>query len=144
MDSDQYISILKEIAETGKEVSLMVSGCSMNPFLGDKRDMISFTRPDRELRRGDMVFYQRADGQYVMHRICRVKQDGYYITGDAQTEIEGPVQREQIFGLVQKVCRKGRWIGPEDFWWRFFAHVWIRLIPLRPMILKMYKLIFKN
>lgn len=144
VDTYQYISMLKEIAEQGKEVSLLVSGGSMTPFLGDKRDTISFRSPDRELRRGDMVFYQRPNGQYVMHRICRIKEEGYYIIGDAQTEIEGPVKREQIFGLITTVQRKGKWIGPEDFWWKFFEKIWIRVIPLRPFLIKTYLLFFKK
>ena len=66
-----------------------------------------------------------------MHRICRVRPEGFYLVGDAQTEIEGPIRREQIFGRVVSVRRKGRRIGPGNFWWEFFEHVWIRVIPLR-------------
>ena len=73
-----------------------------------------------------------------MHRICKVKEEGYFIVGDAQQVIEGPVQESQIFGLVTKVKRKGKWIGPKDFWWEFFEHVWIRLIPLRHILMRVY------
>ena len=34
----------------------LIAGSSMSPFLCHNRDYIYFTRPDRELRRGDMVF----------------------------------------------------------------------------------------
>lgn len=85
-----------------------------------------------------MVFFQREDGRFVMHRIWKIKNDGYYIVGDAQTEIEGPVKEEQIFALITKVHRRGKWIGPGNFWWEFFEHVWIRVIPLRPYISKLY------
>ena len=94
--------------------------------------------PDRPLRVGDMVFFQRRSGQYVLHRICKVKDGGYYIVGDAQTAIEGPVSREQIFALVTRVQRKGRILAPGDFWWEFFARVWVRLIPLRPLLIRLY------
>ena len=114
----------------------------MSPFLGHARDTIYFQKPDRKLRRGDIVFYQRLGGQFVMHRICRVTEDGYYMVGDAQTEIEGPLKREQIFALITKVNRKGKWIGPGNFWWEFFEHVWIRMIPLRPMICRFYGFMF--
>lgn len=138
VDTNEYVSMLRELTEAGKEVSLLISGSSMSPFLAHMRDYICFKKPDRELKKGDMVFYQRKNGQFIMHRICKVKSNDFYIVGDAQAEIEGPVKREQIFAVVTKVKRKGKWIGPGDFWWEFFEHVWLRVIPMRRVLMKMY------
>ena len=121
VDNDQLISMLRSLTEEGKDVSLLISGSSMAPFLVHHRDYILFGKPNRELRKGDMVFFQRTNG--------------YYIVGDAQTDIEGPIKREQIFGLIKKVQRKGKWIDEHNFWWRFFEKIWINVVPLRPYIL---------
>ena len=118
--------------------------CQRPAFLGHGRDTIFFSAPDRELRRGDMVFYQRDSGQFVMHRIWKVKKDGYYIVGDAQTDIEGPIRRDQIFARITKVNRKGKMISNGDFWWEFFEKVWIRMVPLRPAIVKFYTAVFSR
>ena len=144
VDTSEYVSVLREIAESGKVVSLRISGGSMTPFLAHGRDYIYFTKPDRELRRGDMVFYQRQNGQYVMHRIYKKKADGYYIVGDAQAEIEGPVAESQIFARIAKVKRKDRLLQPGDFWWEFFEHVWIRIVPLRMPIVRLYTAVVKT
>lgn len=141
VDTNEYVSVLRELAEEGRVVTMVIAGSSMSPFLCHNRDYIYFTRPDRELRRGDMVFYQRDTGQYVMHRIYKKKTDGYYMVGDAQTQIEGPLRRDQIFALIIKVKRKGKIIRPGNFWWEFFEHVWIRIIPLRKVIEKVYSLL---
>lgn len=143
VDTYEYVSVLKELVEEGREVSMIISGSSMSPFLCHERDRVFFKAPDRPLRVGDMVFFQRRSGQYVLHRICRIKDGSFYIVGDAQTAIEGPVAREQIFALVTKVQRKGRILAPGDFWWEFFARVWLRLIPLRPVLSRIYGLIRK-
>lgn len=143
VDTREYVSVLKGIVEEGKVVSLRIAGSSMSPFLAHARDYIYFAKPDRELKRGDMVFYQRMNGQYVMHRIWKKKEDGYYIVGDAQTEIEGPVLPEQIFALVIKVRRKDQILQPGDFWWEFFEHIWIRIIPVRHVITHMYSIFFR-
>ena len=143
VDTREYVSVLREIAESGKVVSLRIAGSSMSPFLAHGRDYIYFTKPDRELRAGDMVFYQRKNGQYIMHRIYKKKPEGYYIVGDAQTEIEGPVSRGQIFALIIKVKRKDRIIRPGDFWWEFFEHVWLRMIPLRRPAVRIYSAVSK-
>ena len=140
VDTNEYVTVLRELAGEGREVSMLVVGSSMSPFLCHKRDYIYFTKPDRELRRGDMVFYQRDTGQYVMHRIYKRKKDDYYMVGDAQTQIEGPLRRDQIFARIIKVKRKGRIIEPGNFWWEFFEHVWIRIIPLRKVTEKLYSL----
>ena len=138
VDTKEYVSMLRELTESGKEVSMLIAGNSMSPFLIHERDSICFKEPDRTLCRGDMVFYQRTSGQYVMHRIYKVSAEGYYIVGDAQQDIEGPVKREQIFALITKVRRKGKWIAPGDFWWEFFEHVWIRMVPVRRLIIGSY------
>ena len=143
VDTREYVSVLRGIAEEGKVASLRIAGSSMSPFLAHDRDYIYFTKPDRELKRGDMVFYQRLNGQYVMHRIWKKKEDGYYIVGDAQTEIEGPVRREQIFALIIKVKRKGRILRPGSFWWEFFEHIWIRLVPVRRPLTALYSVFYR-
>lgn len=141
VDTREYISMLRELTEEGKEVSILISGSSMSPFLIHHRDTAFFRKPDRPLRTGDIVFFQRDDGRYILHRICRIRKDGYYIIGDNQTEIEGPVRRDQIFAVVTKILRKGKIIAPGSLTWWFFAKVWIHVIPLRRGIVKIYGLI---
>lgn len=138
VDTREYLDVLRGLTEEGKEVSLLISGSSMAPFLIHGRDSVYFRKPDRELKKGDIVFFQRESGRYVMHRICRVKKDGYYLVGDGQTEVEGPIRKEQIFGLIYCVKRKGRKIQPGDFWWEFFAHVWLLFRPIRPALTGVY------
>ena len=139
VDTRQYVSMLCELVREGKEVSMLITGSSMSPFLLSHKDTICFKTPWRPLRRGDMVFYERQSGQFVMHRIYKVRDEGLYIVGDAQHEIEGPVNPNQVFGLVTKANRRGKWIGPKDFWWKFYAHIWIRLVGLRPIIFQLYR-----
>lgn len=143
VDTRGYVSVLRELTEEGKEVSMVITGNSMSPFLVHARDSIYFEKPKQELKKGDMVFYQRIDGKFVMHRIWKIKPDGYYIVGDAQCMIEGPVKREQIFAVVTKVKRKGKWLEAGDFRWEFFEHVWIRIVPFRRAVLHGYSFIKK-
>ena len=141
VDTRPYVSMLRELVQEGKEVRMLITGSSMSPFLLSHKDTICFKAPWRPLRRGDMVFYQRMSGQFVMHRICRVRKEGLYIVGDAQSEIEGPVDPAQVFAVVTKANRRGKWIGPGDFWWEFYEHIWIHLIAFRPLFFKLYRFI---
>ena len=141
IDTREYVSVLRELVHEGKEVSMMITGSSMSPFLIHQRDMIVFKAPDRGLRRGDMVFYQRDDGRFVMHRIYKIGMEGFYMLGDAQIEIEGPLRRDQIFALIVKVRRKNKWYQEGDFLWEFFADSWIKLLPIRKVLIKLYTFI---
>ena len=138
LDTESYVSALKEIIESGKETGIIIAGNSMSPFLADERDYVYLKKPDRELKKGDIVFFQRENGQFILHRICACKPEVFYIVGDAQMEIEGPVAREQIFAIVTKARRKGKWIQSGDFWWDFFERVWVNIIPARRVVRSIY------
>ena len=139
VDLNTYLPVLADLVEQGHIASLTVTGNSMSPFLVHGRDQICFRRPEGPLKRGDMAFFQRKNGAYVMHRICRVDPEGnYYLVGDGQRDIEGPIAPGQVLGVVTQVCRKGTWLGPKSFWWRFFAGPWLWLHPLRPQLRRTY------
>ena len=138
VDIDAYMPVLQELLAQGQSVSLTVTGESMSPFLRHGRDQIRLAAVASQPQRGDMVFFRRRNGQYIMHRVLRHLPDGNYaIIGDGQQQVEAPIAPEQIFAVVTQVCRKGVWIGPESFWWRFFAGPWLTLLPLRPLLRRM-------
>ena len=143
IDTATYLTVLRELVEDGNSVSLIVSGRSMSPFLEHERDTVYFEAPKRNLRKGDIVFYQRRNGQYVMHRIYKVKGDDYYIVGDAQRVLEGPVQRDQIFAIVTQIKRNGRMLTPSNLTWKFYERVWINLLPYRGLLMLPYRAVRK-
>ena len=144
MGTREYITILKSLVDEGREVNMHVLGSSMAPFVVHERDVIYFKKPEKKLCKGDIAFFQRKNGQYVVHRIYKTEGNQYYFVGDNQTDIEGPIDESQIFAAVIKVKRKGKMIGPGDFWWEFFARVWIRIIPVRAFLVRLYGIFNKG
>ena len=135
IDTNEYLSVIRELVQQGKEVSLIVTGNSMEPFLIHQRDTICFKNLESPIKVGDMVFYQRTNGKFVMHRVYKVKSDELYMLGDAQRTVEGPIKESQVFAVVTKVKRNGKWLTPGSFWWEFFARFWIRIVPIRRIVL---------
>ena len=127
------------LLEETRSVPLVISGGSMTPFLVHRRDTVYLSKPDRPLKKGDMILYRRDGGAYVLHRICAVREEGYDLVGDAQTAIERGVRPDRVLALVTAVRRKGKLLKKGDFWWDFFEKVWIRLIPLRPGLTGLYR-----
>lgn len=139
VDTKAYMTALRSLTEQGHSVSVPVAGSSMSPFLAGGRDTVFFSRPDTPLRRGDIVFYERASGQFVMHRIRRVHRDGSLdILGDAQTETETGILPQQVFARATAVSRKGRQLQPGDFLWELFRGPWLLVIPLRHPIVRIW------
>lgn len=137
VDIHEYMPVLKDILSQGRSVHFIVTGSSMSPFLSHERDSVIISPPGKTLKTGDIVFYQRDSGQYVMHRICKIKKDGLYLIGDGQTENEGPIRRDQVFGQIRTVFRNGKKITEGDLVWNFFSRIWIHIIPCRPFFIRM-------
>lgn len=126
------------LLDTAEYVPLNISGSSMTPFLVHSRDTVYLSKVTRPLKKGDMILYRRDNGAYILHRICRVEPEGYRLVGDAQIMIEKGVRPDQVLALVTAVRRKGKLLQPGSFWWDFFEKVWIRMIPLRPVVVAVY------
>jgi phage repressor protein C with HTH and peptisase S24 domain len=131
IDTSEYVSNLKQLVEAGHEVVITVAGWSMEPFLHNQRDRVLLRKLIRPLKNGDIVFYQRKTGQYVLHRIFKKKPEGYYLIGDNQLKLEGPIEENAIFAVVTEVERNGRWFSVETISWTTACGVWRMLYPVR-------------
>lgn len=82
VDINEYMPVLIDLINQGKDVRFTVTGSSMNPFLIHMRDSVIISKPVEPFKKGDIVFFQRENGQYVMHRIHHIKKGMLYIIGD--------------------------------------------------------------
>lgn len=141
VDPAQMIEPLLDLLDEVQAVPLVISGGSMSPFLINGRDTVYLSKISRPLKKGDMVLYRRAGGAYVLHRIFKVEDGLYTMVGDAQTYLESGIRPDQIHAIVTAACRKDKLLQKGSFWWDFFEIVWIRLVPLRPALKKMYSFV---
>lgn len=145
-------SVMCELFKMGKEVRLAVTGGSMYPFLREGQDSVTLANAQSYAPRvGDIVLIRRDNGQYVLHRVVKVshllsdlraKEEAFYLLGDAQTRIEGPLSKKCILAVVTSVCRNGKIININSVLWRFLSFVWILLRPMRAIIINAYIKIF--
>ena len=133
---EAYRKLLED--ESIDELPLVITGNSMSPFLIHERDTVYLSRLCEPVRRGQILLYRRINGQYVLHRVYRAEKDSLTMVGDGQTMLEPGICRDQVLAVVRSVKRKGRMQTPGCFWWEFFEKVWIRMVPLRPMVRKVY------
>ena len=119
----------------GRTVQFTPIGSSMCPLFAPQRDQ-AIVAPvgDRRLKRGDVVLYRREQGILVLHRIWKVNRDGYYMVGDNQREVEGPLEREQVKGIMIAMVRKGKQFTTRNEWYRIFSSLWLWLRPVRNLL----------
>lgn len=134
---EEYRLLLRDDPSV-EALPLVITGNSMSPFLIHGRDTVYLSRLTRPVRRGDMLLYQRENGGYVLHRVYKAAPEGLTMIGDAQTELEPGIQPEQVIAIVTRVERKGKTLAPGSFWWTFFEKIWIRIIPLRKAVERLY------
>lgn len=123
---------IEQLLRDGNTVQTVIKGYSMYPLLVSDRDSVILAPLEGYApKRGDVVLYRREGSILVLHRIWKVRQDGVYMVGDNQTEIEGPLRQEQIRGKLVAFIRKGKYVSVSRISYRVYAAVWLWLRPIR-------------
>ena len=125
LSDDGLVKIILYKLSCGEKVALTVTGNSMKPFLEDGRDKAVLQKIEKPPKKGDIVFYRRKNGAYVLHRVVEKKGNNYYFSGDAQTRVEGPVEKKQLLAVCREVERDGKTFSSKSLLWlsyelRFF------------------------
>ena len=108
----------------------------MMPLLRQKKDIIEIHKkgPGR-CKKYDVVLYKRRE-RYILHRILRVLPDGYLIAGDHCTFVERDIKDANIIGVMTRVFRNGKYITPDNIWYKLYVHLWCDVYPMRMLMLK--------
>ena len=134
---EDTIGVIEEILAGGGEFRMYPRGRSMRPLIVEKRDsVVLIQKPLADIRRHDMVFYRRRNGQFVLHRLMRIEKDGTYtMCGDAQTALEKGICGDQIIGCVSVLYRKERPVTERSFGYRLYVFLWCNLVLRRACML---------
>ena len=130
---DELMPILRERVEAGKTVKLSPKGISMLPMLRQGKDSVVLSKIDGEPKKYDVVLYQRANGQYVLHRLVGVK-DGYVFLGDNQFDHEYGIERSQMIAYVTTFYRENKEIGIDSLPYKIYYKAWYSSRGLRRFI----------
>lgn len=136
---ETVLSVLRERIKSGKTADLTVTGSSMTPFLVSGRDSVELAAIKAEPEKGDVVFYRRDNGTFVLHRVVKKDKNGFYFAGDSQTFVEGPVRGDQLIAVCVSFCRKGSKITGHEARWIIYDFLWRLVLRFRPVILTAWK-----
>ena len=129
----------EEIQNSGKLIYTTV-GVSMRPLIKQGRDLLIVTKPQGRLKKYDIPLYKRKNGQYVLHRVVKVNDDGYVILGDNCIKWENDIKDDQIIGVLTSLVRKGKEVDFNSFGYRFYSRAWYLLYPVRVIFMSARRL----
>lgn len=132
-----YEGLIREVLASGGEFRLYPHGTSMLPLLRQGRDSVSLRRVDSPIRKGDILFYQRPDGSFVLHRVRAVTPEGLTMMGDNQTLAERGVSPDWVIGRVTRIFRDDKEVTCDGFGYRLYRTLWQFTIS-RGLLLKLY------
>ena len=133
---------IEQLLHNGNTIRIKPQGYSMYPvFMPGRDEAIVEPVEGVTLKRGDVVLYRRdpqveCGGILVIHRIWKVTKEGIFLVGDNQKEIEGPLRRDQMKGVMIAMVRKGKMISVKNVLYRLITGIWLWLRPFRPVISK--------
>ena len=138
--ADDWMGAMLPLLKEGKSLKIKTEGGSMVPFIVGGRDTVEISAPKPGLKRGDIVLIRRDSGKYVLHRMYKVKSDGYYILGDGEDFVEGPFTGDQIIAQCRYYYKKGKRKDNEALDMKIKYTIWFWLKPFRLKLIKLNNL----
>lgn len=121
---NELMPVISEKLEAGGQVVFNPYGESMLPLFVPGRDSVTLEKPQRKLKRNDILFYRRKNGQFVLHRLEKIKKDGSMVLrGDNQWAKEQGIMPEDVLGLVIKFSLKGKELTTKALWYKIYIKV---------------------
>jgi len=124
----------EQLEKNGKLIYTNV-GDSMMPLIRQGRDLLIIEPVRGRLKKYDVPLYKRDSGQYVLHRILKVRRDDYVICGDNRWAKEYGITDRHIIGVLTAVIRNGREVSVNSRKYKLYVHIWCDLFPVRAFIL---------
>ena len=127
-------SSFEEQLEKNRRLIYTNKGDSMMPLIKQDRDLLIIEPAIGRLKKYDVPLYKRDSGQYVLHRILKVREDDYVICGDNRWVKEYGIQDRHIIGVLTAVVRDGKEISVNNWKYKLYVHLWCDMFPIRAFI----------
>lgn len=135
----EYVETIKEVLAADGVFRIYPKGTSMLPLLRQKRDSVVLAAPQFPLAKGEIILYQRENGQCVLHRIVKKDTNTYICCGDNQTQLEYGIGQQQIIAVVEEIYREDQKIEKNDWRYRCYLFFW-QFFLLRRVVWKLGRL----
>lgn len=127
----------EQLAKNGKLIYTN-KGDSMMPLIKQDRDLLIIKPVHGRLKKYDVPLYKRDSGQYVLHRILKVRKNDYVICGDNRWVKEYGIRDRHIIGVLTAVVRNGSEVSVNNWKYKLYVHLWRDCSPIRAFIIHVF------
>lgn len=110
----------EDILNTKGELIYNNVGDSMYPLI-QPRDLLIIKQCSKPLKKYDIPLYKRDSGQYVLHRIIKVRRHDYVLCGDNRRLKESGITDRHILGVLTAIVRDGKTLSLDTPHYRRYA-----------------------
>ena len=100
----ELVPVIREVIESGGEFNLFTRGTSMRPTIREGVHSVMLGAPDK-IKVGDILLYERENGDFVLHRLVRARGDKLTMCGDNQFILEKGVLRSSVVAKVTAILQ---------------------------------------
>ena len=115
--------VIRERLASGQSVRFSPQGTSMLPMIRQNIDSVVLSPVTGVLKKYDLPLYQRANGQYILHRIVAAG-DTYTCMGDNQFTSERGIGQEQMLAVVTAFYRGDRKYKTNHIGYQIYCRLW--------------------
>lgn len=145
VSNDLFFADVVASLQEGHTVTIPVKGYSMLPFIRGGKDLVELELPSAPLKPYDIVLFHvgtEEAGKWIMHRILKVDGNNLTIQGDGVTRGREHVHVSQVKARARTILRSGtKAVDPYSKPELAKVRLWCFLRPLRPFILKAYRML---
>ena len=106
--------LIREKISMDAEVTIWPKGISMLPMIRQGIDQVILKKPTGRLKKYDVIFYKRDNGQFVLHRIVKVRKKDYVLCGDNQTDYEYGITDGMVIAVMSAYICDGEYINSDN------------------------------
>lgn len=107
----------------GSRIALEVPNSGMMPTLRDFYDTVTIIRPQKKLKKNDVVVYFSEDGKFDISRIAFVNNGTYSLSPDGKSETEYNIPDSSIVGVMTSFDRKDRTVTADNKFYLYYLSV---------------------
>lgn len=115
-------TVIRDLLDEGQEVELPVFGLSMFPFLLPGTAIRLKKAAFSQLRRGDIVFFERQE-QMVLHRVIIKKEDYLQCKGDSLMKRDPKLTADSFFAKMTAFSYRNKWLDCTCLRFRLFKQI---------------------
>lgn len=139
LSGEFIISEALRLVGEGRDVIFPVKGCSMLPFIIGGKESAVFS-PVKKIKKGRVVLAYTSGGNYVVHRIIKIKDDDITLMGDGNLKGCEYCKLSDIKAEVNYVIgQNGKKRCLNTFCRLAAAFFWRILRPVRRYLLAIYR-----